>query len=48
MSNEVEVGFRAMANLDLKHGAYNLVKKQTKGVINKVCVFLMTLSLTIL
>ena len=34
-SNEVEVGFGA-TNLDLKHGAYNLVKKQTEGVISKV------------
>ena len=36
ISNEVEVGFGAAANLDLKHGAYNLVKKKTKGVISKV------------
>lgn len=38
ISNEVEVGFGATANLDLKHGAYNLVKKKkkTKGVISKV------------
>lgn len=37
ISNEVEVGFGATANLDLMHGAYNLVKKQTKEVISKVC-----------
>ena len=38
ISNEVKVGFGATTNLDLKpDGAYDLVKKQTKGVISKVC-----------
>ena len=36
-SKEVEVRFGATANLDMKHGASNLVTKQTKGVISKVC-----------